>query len=360
MLQDLDQRSANGAGSLHDQVRSAPGHQRVHPIWWIASAVLVSSMAGVGAWLWLRAPSPPQTTVVPPAPPPQRATASQPIAQAAPTASAEKPAPVLVPAVPPVVPVKIVAAPETPETADIVSKPPVAVAPAPRHTPAVRQDKPAPARPAPAVGTAVAEPPAVPVKQVKEFTPYQRAENLYRKAVGLMEQQNLPEAIDNLEQALQLAPNHAAARQTLVGLLLENRQQDRAVRVLQEGLNVDTGQPGLAMILARLQVERGDARAAIETLQRTLPQAGERADYLAFLAALLQRASRHQEAANYYQAALRRQPDNGVWWMGLGISLQADNRPQEAREAFSRAKTSNALSAELQAFVEQKLNQLAQ
>jgi MSHA biogenesis protein MshN len=44
--------------------------------------------------------------------------------------------------------------------------------------------------------------------------------------------------------------------------------------------------------------------------------------------------------------------------MGLGISLEADGRGAEAREAFQRARSSGALSAELDRFVEQKLRQL--
>jgi MSHA biogenesis protein MshN len=44
--------------------------------------------------------------------------------------------------------------------------------------------------------------------------------------------------------------------------------------------------------------------------------------------------------------------------MGLGISLQALNRNSEAQEAFRRAKSSNTLNPELQAFVDQRLKQL--
>jgi MSHA biogenesis protein MshN len=43
--------------------------------------------------------------------------------------------------------------------------------------------------------------------------------------------------------------------------------------------------------------------------------------------------------------------------MGLGISLQAENRLAEAQEAFNRAKASHTLSPELQAFVDQQLKQ---
>jgi MSHA biogenesis protein MshN len=89
-----------------------------------------------------------------------------------------------------------------------------------------------------------------------------------------------------------------------------------------------------------------------------LPYAGANPDYHAFLAGALEREQRHREAAEQYQAALRLAPGNGVWWMGLGMSLQADKRNAEALEAFQRARTSGMLSAELQAFVERRLQQM--
>ena len=44
--------------------------------------------------------------------------------------------------------------------------------------------------------------------------------------------------------------------------------------------------------------------------------------------------------------------------MGLGISLQALNRNTEAQEAYRRARGTNTLNPELQAFVDQRLRQL--
>jgi MSHA biogenesis protein MshN len=195
-------------------------------------------------------------------------------------------------------------------------------------------------------------------KQVTELTPYQRAENDYRRALTLVEQGKSREAMGALEQALQTDARHGAARQTLAALLIDTKRPEEAVRTLSEGLSTDRAQLGLAMMLARLQVDRQDARAAIQTLQLSLPYAADRADYHAFLAALFQRETRHKEAIEHYLAALKKSPDNGIWWMGIGISLQAENRIREARDAFSRAKQSGALSSDLLAFVEQKLAQL--
>jgi MSHA biogenesis protein MshN len=213
---------------------------------------------------------------------------------------------------------------------------------------------------------AKAEPKAKAVRSAEAATPpgtggvtvtsQQQGENAYRRGLAALQEGRVPDALANMEQAVFLYPRHDTARQTLVGLLIENKRLDEAMRHLQFGLGLDLKQPQMAMILARLQIEKGGP--AIETLQRTLPYAGGNGDYIAFLAGALQRAQRNREAAEQYQAALRLQPQNGVWWMGLGIALMADKRNPEAQEAFTRAKNSGNLSQELQSFVDRKLQQL--
>ena len=183
-----------------------------------------------------------------------------------------------------------------------------------------------------------------------ELTPRQLSENTYRRALAALQDGRLSAAMADLDRALELDPRNDAARQTYVALLLENRRTDDAMRQLRLALGIDARQPGLAMVLARLQLERGGP--ALDTLMTTLPYAAANADYQAFLAGVLQREQRHAEAAQYYQAALKLSPLNGVWWMGLGISLQADQHKAEAREAFTRARTGNGITPELLAFID--------
>ncbi len=189
---------------------------------------------------------------------------------------------------------------------------------------------------------------------VKSVTPQQQALYNYQKALSWLQQGRIAEARNALEEALRLDPYHLAARQALAGLLVELRQLTQAEVILQEGLGLNAEQYGFAMALARLQVERGDTRSALETLYRSLPHAISNAGYQAFLAAILQRTEQHKAAIDHYQAALRLAP-SGTWQMGLGISLQSENRLPEAQEAFRLAKSSNELSTELLAFVDQRL-----
>ncbi|RZA32905.1 MAG: hypothetical protein EOP92_23590, partial [Lysobacteraceae bacterium] len=60
-----------------------------------------------------------------------------------------------------------------------------------------------------------------------------------------------------LQAALRVNPRHEASRQTLVSLLIEAKRPDEAMAQLQAALALDARQPALAMLLARLQIERG-------------------------------------------------------------------------------------------------------
>ena len=192
----------------------------------------------------------------------------------------------------------------------------------------------------------------------KQISPAQQADAEFHKASGFAQQGNIADALAGYEEALRLNPGHDAARQALVMLLLENKRSMDAERVLQDGIKGRAEHNGFAMLLARLQVDRGAVGEALATLEKSLPFAGKQADYQAFLAALLQRQNRHNDAIEHYRSVLQLAPNNGIWLMGYGISLQAVQRNAEAKDAFKRALETQMLSPELREFVQQKLKGL--
>ncbi|MEC4723004.1 hypothetical protein RY831_27980 [Noviherbaspirillum sp. CPCC 100848] len=408
MLQELDARRAEGTASAEygQQVRAVPERRRIHPAWWVALALGIALLC-VAGWALFRfttgsseaaaqklplkmetrlgtpvqappadaaAPSAlpaPSMTAVPDAPGNIEASPA-PSTFSAPGSVANAPThaslPAVVPGTPPATPV---ARPQPEPETEAARNKSAAVSRQPAEETAAGEATMPSASPRAATSTRTRAAPSSPSeiwpeappsfaspKQPKELSQQQRAENEYRKALIAVEQGKTGDGISALETALQFDARHAAARQSLIGLLLNARRQDEAIVRAREGLAIDAAQPGLAMILARLQLEKGTSGTAIDTLERTLPHARDRADYLAFLAALLQREERHAQAAEYYFQALQRSPQNGVWWMGLGISLQADQKTAEASEAFRRAKSTNSLSPELTAFVNSRLSQL--
>jgi MSHA biogenesis protein MshN len=197
-------------------------------------------------------------------------------------------------------------------------------------------------------------------KRPHATSPRERAEAEFRRASSALSQGRSADAIIALHASLAEDATFDAARQTLAGVLIEQKRFDEAQKLLQEALTTRPSQTGFAMLLARMQLDRGDSAGAITTMSRSLPYAADNAEFLGFSAALMQRAGRQQEAVDQYRAALRLKPDAAVWWMGMGISLQAAEHNADALDAYRRALSSGSLSPELQAFVEQRIKQVSQ
>ncbi len=391
MLQDLESRRATlsgDAGTQHE-IRSLPPQRDALP--W-AKFFLVAVLALVaGAAVWFLSGS--QTQHAPaPAPAPIAAgpvaapIASAPIAPApatAPDTQAPAASPQPAEAPPPSPPAAAATLPQPPPAAPAAEKkipaappPPAAAAktrPAQEPAPVARKETPSSHkltenRSSLKVATTLGKVPLTETqtagddvrieKKVRMSTSRERAENEYRRALGMVNQGRVQEGMAVLRGALSEDAAHAGARLALFSLLIEQQRFEDAQALLEETLTRDPAQPQMASRLARLKLTRGDARGAEETLSRAAGAATDNPEYRALHAAVLQRLTFHKKAVMEYQAALRLVPQASVWWMGLGISLEADGRLPEARDAFQRARATGALTPELTEFVEQRLKRL--
>jgi MSHA biogenesis protein MshN len=188
-------------------------------------------------------------------------------------------------------------------------------------------------------------------------TPRDRADAEFRKAETALASGRSGEALDAMRAALKIDAGYVQVRQALLRQLLDMRRMDDAMAVLLEGVELMPAQTGWAMSLARLQLEHGDLAAADRTLARSQAYAEANADYAGFQGHLKSRLGAHRQAAVHYQRATRLVPNEGRWWLGLGLALEADGRVPEARDALRRALSSGSLSAELASVAEQHLRQ---
>jgi MSHA biogenesis protein MshN len=209
----------------------------------------------------------------------------------------------------------------------------------------------------------IAAPPAAPSadtggqidKRPKANEKNDLAESEYRKGMQAASQGDHPSALPALRRALEIDPGHAKARQALLAVLANLRQWDEVKRVARQGLSLDPAHSGWATMLARLAYEEGDIDGALKTMEAHAAHAAVDADFNAFFGFLLQKRQRFADAAQHYQAALRQRPNEGRWWYGLGIALEAAGRGDDARAAFVKARAAGNLPAEMRASIEEKL-----
>lgn len=194
-------------------------------------------------------------------------------------------------------------------------------------------------------------------KQVRHPSAIERAEAEYRRGLAAQRQGSLDEATGIYRAALADHPEHAAARQSLAGLLIEARRFDQAEEILRKGIELPSVRLASTLALARLKVERNQAPAALELLQKNAASGERSAEYQGFSGALLNRAGRAAEAVEHYQVATRLAPGEGRWWAGLGIALDAAGRAPEAREAYQKARSLPGLPADLAKYIEQRLRE---
>lgn len=357
MLQEIEERhDENAQKNIPGVVRAVPGEKQ-QPAWVrvVLSVVLLLGVAAVGFGYWSvvssKKPQPKAVSVVAPR-------VVSPVAEAVPAQTN---------------PVAEAIEPQLQTSPVMASTPAPAGAGSPRMTQAVaplldkplvraREDGPLKSADTPVIVNPkpATQSKAEPEKlaNIKHVSEAQRADNRYREALSLVSQGRGAEAQTALEEVLQLDPRHLGARQVLLALHVEAKRYDAAEQLARDALQRNLAPAAYAMTLARLQVEQADLAGALATLEKYAAQAGGDADYTGFYAALLQRAKRHAEAVTRFQQALSQRPNQASWWLGLGLSLQAEKRYTEAEQAYQRAKASPALSAELQALVEQRLQQV--
>lgn len=286
---------------------------------------------------------------------------SRPAVAPAPAAAATTP----LPAAPVVAQAPALAPPvQTPVARDAV----VADAPAPRRTSppgALRAPRAATAAVAastPAPRRSAATPPLAELAASRASAPATatddaaaRAERSYEKALSAQGQGQAEQAIKSLQEALALAPRHVKARLTLARLLNEHKQAPAAASLLADGLMLLPRQADFILALAPLWIQAGQENDAMALLAQGVRHADNSPAFHGYYASQLLRLKRHSDAALNYRIALKGEPGQHEWWLGLGLALQATGRTAEAVDAFTQALNTGKLGAQQKSMVEQLL-----
>lgn len=345
VLKEVESRRAAERGARAPITPALRMPAKSPPVRHLAAVAALFAVAGlaVGFWyLWptdvsapVRSPSTPLSPVATASPPdrPGGKTTTAPAVVPAPTPPAKPVA--RAPAAPPEPEVRPRPTPTAPEsTSAAVAKPPV----------------PAPVVEAPPTQTA-----PVIEKRARPASPRQQADRLHDRGYRLLTAGQRDAAEARFTEALETYPAHQGAREALAGLLASEGRWVELLPVAEEGLLHHPESAMLAQLAARAHLQQGDSSAAIEVLEGSLAAASGNSVIAAFLAATYQQVGNFAASADLYRRLVTMQPQNGVWWAGLGLALERTGRVEEAVAAFEKALARGGLKAELRRYLEQRV-----
>lgn len=183
----------------------------------------------------------------------------------------------------------------------------------------------------------------------------QRAERAYQEGYDAITAHRYRKAETALSSALALVPGHIQAREMLVGVFISQGRWIEASEVLREGMAVAPQHHTFRKLYARSLMQMKREPQAIEVLSSNMPAAAQDPEHYAILAALFQRQANHTAAARTYAQILKVNPQMGIWWVGMGISLEALGQQAQAIEAYQQARKTGSLNGDVARYTDNRL-----
>lgn len=155
------------------------------------------------------------------------------------------------------------------------------------------------------------------------------------RATALERKRDLAAAVEDYEQVLDLEPAHPI-RERVVLLLLDLNETTKALDCLQ-GLTDKLPADKLSLLQARAELQRGDAAAAIEHLQRATATNGENADAWYFLGMAHVKSGADQQAEADFSKSIESAPQSAKAFWQRSLVRSRLGREETAEEDRKKA-----------------------
>ena len=201
--------------------------------------------------------------------------------------------------------------------------------------------------------------PAIKLKKIhRPLNSKQLAEIAYKKGFEFLQQGRMHQGKESLRKALSLYIPHIKAREMLAGIYIKSGRLINAAELLSEGVKLVPEYPLFAQLYARVLIEQKNPQLALKILEQGTARINVEPDYFALLAATYQRVKNHEKAVALYLQLVKIRSNESIWWLGLGISLEKLGKNKEALEAYQRAQKTGRLKSGLIKFTNNRVSAL--
>jgi|GEM_PF-1791445 len=192
-----------------------------------------------------------------------------------------------------------------------------------------------------------------------QYNTLQSAENSFSQARPPEDLAGFKQDIQQLRRTLDRKPDKLQARLSLARIYHRKGASEEAAHILEKGIRISPEQVELRVQYARILIDQGRFRAALQVLEmQSPPKLREQQGYYALLAYCKRQLADYREAAELYRALTLNEPGNGKWWTGWGLCLEKQGQRDRAREAYDRAVDCAGISRELNSFARERKNKL--
>lgn len=178
----------------------------------------------------------------------------------------------------------------------------------------------------------VAKPRSLAIEKV-HLSLEQQKELLQQKAQKAEANGNLNQAVSHWQQLRQLEPASSQAYLELSRLAQVQRNDAGALQILEQASAAGVQDPKLSMAAAALAIKQQDWAKALSYLEYE-PDIFNYTDFYALKAAALQKTNQHALSVQVFQQLARQQPQQARWWLGMALSYDALQQPEQALLAY--------------------------
>ncbi|NVJ56667.1 MAG: MSHA biogenesis protein MshN [Vibrionaceae bacterium] len=182
-----------------------------------------------------------------------------------------------------------------------------------------------------------------------------KAQVLAKKA---LDSNDLKGALAHYNEALKYTPQNTKVRKKLSALYYGKGDARKAVDLLQKGISLENDNISLRLALAKLLIKEKQQAAALSAVAAMLDNAS--VEYLSLRGALAQKNNQDAMAMESYQKLVEMEPDSGRWWLGLGIQQERMLEFDNAKASYHKALEGMGLSGQSHQFIIDRLNLIQQ
>lgn len=173
-----------------------------------------------------------------------------------------------------------------------------------------------------------------------------------------IERNNANEAIRLLKILILQQPDNIGAKKRLAALYFSEGRSEDAQRVLQDTLSQVPSDSSVRLMYARLMAQQNEQDLAYYTLKAADDYPPANIELLGFRASIAQQLGKLDDALTDYNVLVTIDARNAKWWLGLAVVADKQGERKLAIESYREAFALQSLDANIQQFIQQRLQSL--